>query len=203
MKQTINHKGVVPPGGWKAKCPHCAYWIIAPTYNDWVGWIEKHNMANGHPAWDYETQLCQSLPPGECRAEDGSVIASLQCEMDSKALLAGAVAVGSLLVEYALGREVFVDQEEAERRARICTLCPRNVPVSGCTGCGTMQDAKAKLSAITGDRKTSADPYLRGCCICGCNTSTIVWIRKDILERGFTAEQRALTEQVASHCWKL
>lgn len=202
MKQKLLHTNVVPPGGWRAKCPHCAYWIIAPTYPDWIEWIAKHNKSNGHPEWDYETQLCEALPPGQCSAMNGGPGVSLQCEMDSRSLLAGAVAVGSLLVEYALGREVFVDQAEADRRARICALCPKNVPVSGCTGCGTMQDAKARLSAITGERKTSADPYLRGCCICGCNCATIVWIRKDILERGFTDSQRALTEQVAPHCWK-
>lgn len=202
MRQIVLQKAVVPPGGWRAKCPHCSYWIIAPTYPDWVEWIAKHNKANGHDFWDYETQLCQSMPPGVCSMENGAPGVGVQCEIGARELLAGGMAIASLLAEHAIGREVFVDQGEAERRAAICSRCSKNVHLSGCSGCGAMQAAKGALSHIKGDRKTSTDPWLFGCCACMCDLQTIVHIRHDILRRGVTAQQDAFLEQAAPHCWK-
>lgn len=211
MKQLILQRAVVPPGGWRVRCPHCSHRIWAQTYPDFVALINKHNAANQHDLWDWETQLCENMPPGICQYENGAPGAGLQCEMDSKGLMAGALAVTGFVskavleatgISVALGiKSVFVDQAEAERRAAICTRCSKNVPVNGCGGCSTMQGALEMLGRVKGERKTSADASLQGCCICLCHLPTIVHIRKDLLS--LTPEQRDLTEKVAPHCWKV
>lgn len=213
MKQHLLQTTVLPPGGFRAKCPHCGYLIAAPTYPDWVEWIEKHNKANGHPEWDYVTQLCENLPAGHCMMEDGSPGIGIQCQMGARDLLAGAKAVTAFVAQAALEatgiasmlgmKSVFVDQAEAERRAAICSRCPKNVSVEGCGGCATMSEAREILTRLKGDRSTSSDIHLRGCCVCGCSIPTIVHIRLDILAKGFTDDQRKFTETTTPWCWKL
>ena len=59
----------------------------------------------------------------------------------------------------------FVPVEEAERRAAICSTCPKNVTVAGCYGCSGIL---AMATKFLGKRKTSRDDALQGCDICGC-----------------------------------
>lgn len=202
MRQTLLNKSLVPPGGYRARCPHCSMWIIAPTYPDMELFVAEHNKANLHLNWDWETQLCESLPSG-CRFEDGSISVGHDCRMDTAGLLAGMQAVSSMVFDMALGRDVFVDQTEADRRAAICAGCPKNVNVEGCYSCGSMTAAKALIAKLTGPRVTSFDSQLDGCCVCLCSTKTIAWVRGEYLLKGFTAAQRQVTEQTAAHCWKL
>lgn len=199
MRLTLLNKNVVPPGGFRAKCPHCSMWINAPTYNDMALFVTDHNRANSHLNWDWETALCEMLPEG-CRFEDGSIAIGHDCRMDAGNLLAGMQAVSSVVWSMAMGRDVFVDQPEAERRAAICEACPKNVTVTGCGTCGSMTMAKDLIGKLKGNRMTTHDPKLAGCCCCLCDTKTIVWFKDEFLLKGMTEAQRTCYPEP---CWKL
>jgi hypothetical protein len=175
-------------------------WIKAPSYNDMGLFVTEHNQANGHEPWDWETQLCELLPGGSCAFEDGSVAQGHDCRMNADGLRAGMEAVSSVIWSMAMGRDVFVDQGEAEHRAAICAGCPKNVTVEGCGSCSAMTLAKAMIGKLKGNRATSRDVNLLGCCCCGCDIGTIVWFKGAYLNKGFTESQRAISP---SHCWKL
>jgi len=203
MRQVLLNQNLVPPGGFRAKCPHCSMWINAPTYNDMVAFVADHNKANLHLNWDWETQLCESVPAGSCRFEDGSIPIGHDCRIDASALVHGMSSIASMVFDAAMGQDVYVDQAEAERRAAICAACPKNVAATGCATCGAMSTARALISKLTGPRVTSRDSALENCCVCLCSCKTIVWVKGQYLLRGFTGAQRLATEQTAPNCWKL
>jgi len=81
-----------------------------------------------------------------------------------------------------------VPQEEAERRAVICSTCPLNVTVQGCWGCAGMIK---KVVSLVGNKQTSRDSALESCKVCGCVLRAKVWLplAADGLE-------------YPSHCWQ-
>lgn len=85
----------------------------------------------------------------------------------------------------------FVSQEEAERRALICSTCPKNQTVSGCWGCGGIIKAVTKY---LGNKRTSRDKALESCSVCGCVLRAKVW-----LELG-TIDNSGL--EYPEHCWQ-
>jgi|SRR6478752_422550 len=65
----------------------------------------------------------------------------------------------------------FVAQEEADRRAEICSTCPKNQHIPGCRTCaGVLTLAKKYLL----DRKTQRDAALESCGICKCFNAVAV-----------------------------
>jgi hypothetical protein len=123
--------------------------------------------------------------------------------MDLGVAAAGTLAVAELTARYALGMEHLVEPEEAERRAAICSGCQWNISMAGCQTCGAGDVVRAAVSKIVGERVTSADQYLGGCCGCLCSLKSIVWVKGSILKKGFTDELREKTERLQKHCWKL
>lgn len=70
-----------------------------------------------------------------------------------------------------------VSQEEAESRAEICARCPMQISTSGCWGC---KGIAGMLPAIAGARKTSHDPQLKACGVCGCYNAVAVHLPKEV-----------------------
>jgi hypothetical protein len=89
----------------------------------------------------------------------------------------------------------FVEQEEADRRARICVDCPFNQPIVGCTPCSKFVE---RIAAVVGDRATPYDVGLKGCAVCGCSGAQ-VWFPLEALQKGMTPE---LNGKFPSFCWK-
>lgn len=204
MRQHLIVKNVVPPGGFRLKCPHCQLPKDFPTWNDMTAWVEKHNASNGHPEWDYETQLCEKLPPGSCMYDNGLAGVGVDCRVTVSDLEASMQAIRNITKlgwDFATGEDVFVSQEEAERRADICTRCQMNVSAEGCQGCKAFANASEIIGKIVGTKKLSSDQVLQQCCICKCSIKTIAWIRNENLK--LTPLQEEQTKVVAPHCWKL
>ena len=87
-----------------------------------------------------------------------------------------------------------VPQEEAERRAEICAMCPLNTDaVMGCTGC---INYAAELFSAIGDKKTRAHSNLRSCEVCGCENKVQVWVPEDVLR------QHSGELSYPNWCWK-
>jgi hypothetical protein len=173
------------------------------SYNDMRDAVAKHNVANDHEEWDWETAMCKMMPPGICMYENGADPFGINCQMDLGTAAAGTVAIAELTARYALGMEYLVEQEEAERRAAICSGCQWNISMAGCQTCGAGDVVRAAVSRIIGDKTTSADQYLGGCCGCHCSLKSIVWVKGSILKKGFTDDLREKTERLQPHCFKL
>lgn len=208
MNQFLNITWQCPPGGFRHRCRHCTRPpISAMVWSDFLDAIRKHEENNAHPistVQEIETQLCELLPPGHCKYEDGTNPNSHGCNVDGYEMLAGAKSLlgmaGQWVSGWFTGKSVWVSQTEADRRANICARCPRNVPNTACASCGVVTAAKEILSGIRGEKKTEVDSCLDQCCVCGCDCKTIVWIRKDILQSHMSADQ---IERSPAHCWKL
>jgi hypothetical protein len=84
-----------------------------------------------------------------------------------------------------------VDQEEAERRAKICAACPHQISTSGCWGC---KGIAGMLPAIAGARKTSYDGQLKACGVCGCFNAVSVHLPLDVQQDSHLS--------FPDHCWK-
>jgi hypothetical protein len=73
----------------------------------------------------------------------------------------------------------FVPQEEAERRAAICSTCPFNGDVTGCWGCGGILTQVTKFLA---GRTTQRDRALESCRVCGCVLRAKVHLPLDVIQ---------------------
>lgn len=202
MKQRALNKMLTPPGQWRARCPHCGFWLKHYEWQAFERMVLTHNKSNEHPEWDYETAACDQLPPGSCLYANGEHPEPFDGDMDVESLRGTALALAELTRQYFFGSPL-VDQSEAERRAAICSRCPMNLPVRACVTCRGMESIRTAIHAVVGQNSTSVDKELQGCRICKCHTRTIAWIKPDILEKGFTDKQRTKTTKIAPHCWKL
>lgn len=208
MMQKLRITYQVPPGGFRHRCKHCTRApITAMIWEDFLAGIRKHEENNQHPITpveEIENQLCELLPPGHCGYEDGSMPNSHGCNVTGEEMLAGARSLTKMAGEWIsgwfTGKSVWVDQDEANKRANICARCPRNVPSSACASCWVVSTAKELLEAIRGKKSTELDPNLDQCCVCSCDCKTIVWVRKDILVSHMTDDQ---IERSPKCCWKL
>lgn len=60
-----------------------------------------------------------------------------------------------------------VDQKDADRRALVCSKCPKNRNMESCASCVATVNAITKT--LLGSRNTSYDRKLKDCGVCGCN----------------------------------
>jgi hypothetical protein len=80
------------------------------------------------------------------------------------------------------GDDAFVSQEEADRRAEICSACPLNVAIDeGCRSCSAASLIADGMVSFVG-RSTPYDRHLKACAACGCFLKAKVHVSKDILK---------------------
>lgn len=194
MKLSLIKKpfGPCPPDGFRYVFPEDGWTAHAWCYTDWIDVAVAHLRANGKDAPPdlaerMEDQLCQTLDPGWCAYDDPNrprPVASLGWD-DVKGALA---TFGRWLKD---GCEV-VTQEEAERRAQICSRCYLNVHITGCSVCQRM------VSEVVGDKKTSVDGVLKACGACKCVLRAKVWFPIKTLD----TETEKLQSIYPEHCWQ-
>ena len=195
LKLKINN--VIPTGGWVYTHPNTGFVVTAPTWNDLILRIRKYRIANGIPlGTNFEenigSEICQQQkwPEPICVQEEPTPLKLRNIGMQD------IVGFLKVLKHWLLNNPVFVEPEEAERRAGICSTCPYNVDVSGCMGCTNIAGL---IFNVTGDRKTSYDLKLRNCQMCGCVNKAQVWVPKETLAQGLTTE---IKESLPEWCWK-
>lgn len=203
--QHITNKITVPPGKFPFVCPECGWNTKELCKEDLFNKIEKHYKANNHflpENWRQivENRICEGLPPGWCAFDDGAPGSGSMCSVTSDMILHGISSLSKLVWEKFTGEDIFVEKEEAEKRAEICAKCHFNMESNVCMGCGAMSAVIDLASKIRQKRTTKWDHLLRNCCICGCRNDTIVHIRKDILQTG---EPSDMTARRPKHCWLL
>jgi len=161
------------------------------TYNDWVALQRQHLHANERkePIDLEETmqdQLCQTLPPGWCNFDDANRPRA-HGSLDWSAVAGALKTFAAWMVQ---GCQ-HVHQEEANRRALICSRCYLNVSISGCSGC------QALVKEVLHTGTTKYDFALRGCGVCKCVLRAKVHFPQEILDR----ENARVQDQYPSFCW--
>jgi hypothetical protein len=169
LKFCLSRKEAVPPNGFRCICPMTDIMVRAADFGELVKECTKTIMSLGlvPPAdlvREVENAICNELPGYKfCKP----------CSQVKQTLGFGAITRW-VTAMYKFAKEAkfsLVEQEEAERRAKICASCPHQIEAAGCWGC---KGIAGMLPHIAGARKTSFDPQLKACGICGCYNSVSV-----------------------------
>jgi len=150
-----------PPAGWQFT--HSGIHFSAPDRAQLVAQVARHYALHsiaGDASADIEAQLCADNEQ-LCRESDTPVRGSAQAHNVDETLTQRRLAWLDSTYQLVLGERkspgVFVNQDEADRRSRICKECPQNVAdPSGCTACvassGAMRTQIVNASKLRGIR---------------------------------------------------
>lgn len=172
---------VEPPGSWYYTQPETGHQMKEVTFGMLVQRIAQHraNMkieTKGDLAAEIEKAICNSLSHENqiAHCEFGITAPRSVHWTAIQQFLTTAAA-------FVLGPDTLVTQEEAERRAGICSQCPLNVGLHGCAICrSTLNSLREKLTT----RKTAQDDRLLACGVCGCDNRIQVHVPLSALATG-------------------
>jgi hypothetical protein len=171
--------------------PHDGWVSHAWDYATWLAQAVKHLEVNNRqvPAdlgEQMQEQLCMTLPPGWCNYDDPNRPRA------SNAMTWDDVQSGiKTFARWMANGCRYVPQQEAERRAQICTRCYLNVNIVGCAAC------HAAANEVTKGKTTRSDPYLKGCAACKCLLRAKVHLPLSILDK----ENSGVQQLYPDHCW--
>lgn len=188
---SLSKPSVCPPNGFTYRFPSDGFIAHGWTHQDWIQAARNHLAGNNMPepldlVAQMETQLCQTLEPGWCNYDDpGRPRVNTSLGWDD---IQSGIATFS---KWALRGAPVVTQEEANRRALICSRCYLNVNVSGCSGCHKI--AKELLR----NKHSKYDFALRACAVCKCLLRAKVHFPISTLDR----KDSAVQSLYPTHCW--
>lgn len=187
----------VPPDRLRFKAPD-GHTIEATDRRTWYAKIRRHYQDNSIPIpSDIEQiaqdQLCRILPPGWCVHENGVGSVGVNTRLSLGDYLHGM----RMLSEIAVSSDPLVDEDTAIARGNKCAACPANVPVAGCAPCVRISNL---IVGIKGSKDTPADPFLKTCSICKCNTQAKIWVKTELLAKATDATALAQLRTMPD-CW--
>ncbi len=191
MSLQLIKRSVCPPNGFRYVFPETGHIVHAWDFDSWVQSAKNHLQTNNlaEPSDLAETmqeQLCQTLEPGWCSFDDPNRI------RPSTSLSWNDITNGiATFTRWIAAGCQYVAQDEADRRALVCSRCYLNVNVEGCAGC------QKAVQEITRDRKSKYDFALRACGVCHCLLRAKIHFPQSILDK----EQDSVQEQYPSFCW--
>lgn len=201
MRLQLVTRGVTVPDKFRYKIPEDGHWIAEHMDPEsWLRAIRKHYADNGYPIPDdlqqiAEDQLCRTLPAGWCRYVDGR---DPEAFIDRRIGVSTVISGTKVFAKFLLEGAPTVSQEEAERRALICSRCYALDTVQGCGSCLSIAEA---VSEVVGARKTPSDAALEGkaCLVCKCSAKANVWMPVEVSRVGVSEERLKLFPEF---CWK-
>ena len=148
--------------------------------------------ATPEEAWlDIQRQICASMPPGVCHAEPGEDYHPLNDQ--SRRLTLDKIQSFSLAIfEWVRTGGDLVDEEESQRRAKICLGCPYNKAPASCS-CSPLW---LLIKSIV-PKKRQID-NLHVCGICGCVNSVAVLMPLTVIKESLRGREL----EYPAHCWK-
>ena len=192
----LRDRSLVPGNQWSAYVSETDTTFHAPSRHQLIPKVAAHLRGNGlapmiTPDSDIEHYICLSM--GEAHRARRCVFCP-ELRTTSPARVATGLSDVVAFLDFALKNGFAqVPQEEAERRAQICAMCPMNVPVSGCTACGITRLLVDKASAVLAGRTTSLDSKLHACAACGCQLKAKVHLDIKTPYRG---------DNFPAYCWQ-
>ena len=198
-------KSTSPNGGWKIKVPQTGIEFKHYDYKSICNAYKNHCAANGiflTPTWEEEfiSEMCkQNAHWGRmCRRVDMKKIQKRKLSLTSVMSFLGMMKAWAQST--LSGKDAFVSQAEAERRASICANCPMNVTLQ--FSCGACMGAVITLmSSIIGNRKTEQDKDLGACLVCSCSLKAAVHVPIEVQREGLTNEINREFDNI-KYCWK-
>lgn len=204
--QKIGSTSVCPSGGYRIVVPQTGATIQHFEYVSFVNLYLNHLRERGLPQWpgweeELQDELCRQNPhwKGVCQDANPSTVVEVS-NGDVRAFL---TSVGRMVEHLMTGQEVFVSQEEAERRAAICVGCPENTAtVNWCPNCpgSVVREVKKWRDYFKGkshELTSSQDDKLMACQVCKCANATQIHISTEILTH---VKHQG---DYPSHCWKI
>jgi hypothetical protein len=194
----------VPPGAYRFTVPETGLRIDnCHVLQQLFDKVEQHYNDNSIPLpsnWRelVVDQLCRQLPEGWCYYSDGKQYDGNTPILSFENIMKGITSLSALAAEAVVGGDPFVDSNEAEERAKICTRCYYNQKSNFCMGCGGASVILDMVGKVRGQRKTSLDYMLQNCGICGCRNDAIIHVKKNILLKG---EKEETTNKRPDWCW--
>jgi hypothetical protein len=186
-----NEWGPCPPDGFRYVDPVDGFIAHAWTYVDWVDIQARHLQVNNREipldlGAQMQNQLCQSLPPGWCRYDDDNR------PRPTLSLSYNDVAGGlKTFARWIAGGCKYVSQEEADRRALICSRCYLNVNVQGCAGC------QQAIQEVVRDKHSKHDASINTCAVCKCFLQAKVHFPIETLD----TESQKVQSMYPGFCW--
>lgn len=196
-RYTIIRTYEVPPGGWRYHYAPTDTLIRGSALDDLLHNVREHLVANGQDmTGDWEQAVEDGI---------GEILGGLDSpHVDEyrEPVRPGIVLQTRALVKFT---NIFrswletnfetVPQAEADRRAKICMNCPKNVLIDGCKSC---RQLAGRLLTNKLDRSTKYDGDLIACSSCLCILRLKVWMPKEVDP---TALGKPLAEPYAEGCW--
>lgn len=205
MSYRLKNRMHVPPDGYSYREPETGEVFNGGCLEGTVQLVMTHRKANDiarpdhdEAQEDVEDQICKRVGGQWCDpmklGEWGFSITLDKIQAGTKALFAWGKAAFT-------GQDPYVDQNEANRRADICSKCWANKSIPGCIGCGALDKLRELLVEAKGSRNTPYDDKLAACLVCGCSNAAQVWIKPEILGGAMSDHQRGCYAEI-SNCWK-
>lgn len=204
--QKLGSTSVCPAKGYKIIVPQTGVPIHHWEYASFISLYLNHLRERGLPIWpgweeELQDELCRQNPhwKGICQEVNPVQVAEVS-NGDVRAFL---TSVGRMVEHLIKGEEVFVSQEEAERRAAICVACEKNsVTVNWCPNCpgSVVREVKKWRDRFKGksrDLTSSQDDKLLACKVCKCANSTQIHLSQKILS---SVKHQG---DYPSNCWKI
>jgi hypothetical protein len=204
----VKSNNLVPHGGmFRVVDPFTNIECKGTTFDMLFSNVVRQRRANGAPlglAFEDEVAswICRDYPL-ECNFVDPDAPVNRKLHLDD--VVRGTEVLLRIVKDWArylmgLADHPLVEQDEANRRAAICSKCPFNVSfVKPCSG--MCPELAAVVNLIRGGRTTPYDGTLQSCSICGCSNVAQVWPRRDLLQHGIT-EQQQKHFNLIPNCWK-
>lgn len=158
------------------------------SFNNLCYQVKEHRVENGGDlslGWQNRlgNALCENFKLSQCSEFEGP---------DRKLSVSDMKTFFETMAKWSGIKFATVDQDEADRRAAICSTCPKNVEIHGCSGCFRLL---SKIQSLIGNKRTKEDHMLQGCEVCACSLRAKVWLPIEAM-----AGTRQ-DDQFPDHCW--
>ena len=184
----LRNPDVVTPDGFRYTDPDTQTFIHGSDYYSWIEKINLHRKSNNLPPITSdiaEDQLCQTLDPSWCEYENEGVWTSTRLLWTDVVTLTKAI--------WASWNGTYVEQAEADRRAKICASCYLNTAVGGCGSCAGL------ATLVASDRTTPHDRLLGSCAVCRCYNRAQVHMPLTVLQGH---DNPSIQAKYPSFCWQ-
>lgn len=172
----IHNREEPPTGGqgWVFTHPVTGMRFQHYEYGAFVRQIVDHNRANGIEMENLDELICQQMQLSDrwC-GEPPPAIETFDIKLSD--LMRGLNSARKFL----FSGGALVDQEEANRRAEICSTCPKKTSSVNCLPCSGFSNA---LREIIGGRQTPHDQNVDACSVCKCGMKEKVWLPMDSID---------------------
>jgi hypothetical protein len=163
-----------------------------------VALVVEHRKYKGIQPQDHEAvslivqrQICDQMPPGICQAEAGENYHPY-LDISRHLTLDKINAFSHAVFEWIRGGRNLVDEEESQRRAKICLGCPFNKTIPSCS-CAPLW---SMIKALIPKRRQIDNLHI--CSLCGCSLSASVLMPIEVLE----ASDKGRGIEYPPYCWK-